>query len=81
MTDCQQFSQLSLEDDHREDCYNLPRSVLDRATTAKLTLESNYRAALQQAIDRNQRYFFFKKNTICRWFKTNTTSTVIELQV
>jgi hypothetical protein len=55
MTEYQQFSQLSLQDEHREDCYNLPRSVLDRATTAKLTLESNYRAALQLAIDRNQR--------------------------
>ncbi|KAI8384442.1 AGC/NDR protein kinase [Radiomyces spectabilis] len=32
-----------------------PRSVLDRATAAKLRLEHNYKAALQQAIERNQR--------------------------
>ncbi|KAI8996882.1 hypothetical protein BDB01DRAFT_7145 [Pilobolus umbonatus] len=34
---------------------DLPRSVIDRATVAKLKIESNYQAALQQVIERNQR--------------------------
>ncbi|KAI7866881.1 AGC/NDR protein kinase [Spinellus fusiger] len=32
-----------------------PRSCIDRAATAKLRLEHNYKAQLQQAIERNQR--------------------------
>jgi protein-serine/threonine kinase len=33
-----------------------PRSVLDRATAAKLRLEHYYKTALDQAFERNQRY-------------------------
>lgn len=48
------FHQMSLAD--REDSSNLPRSILDRSTNAKLRLENNYRTILQQAIERNERY-------------------------
>lgn len=48
-----QFSQISLSE--REDSSNLPRSILDRSTNAKLRVENNYRTILQQAIERNER--------------------------
>lgn len=54
--DYQVFEHLSIQDDTmREDYCNLPRSVLDRATSAKLKLENNYKAVLQEAIERNER--------------------------
>lgn len=43
------------ENSIREEASQFPRSVLDRATTAKLQLENDYQTALQQAIERNQR--------------------------
>lgn len=46
----------AMYDTVREDSQQFPRSVLDRATTAKLQLENDYQASLQQAIERNQRY-------------------------
>ncbi|KAI8066188.1 serine/threonine-protein kinase orb6 [Thamnidium elegans] len=45
----------AMYDTVREDSQQFPRSVLDRATTAKLQLENDYQASLQQAIERNQR--------------------------
>jgi hypothetical protein len=54
MMNYHEFDSLSIHD-RGEFQQNLPRSVLDRATAAKLQLENNYQASLQQAIQRNQR--------------------------
>lgn len=54
----QQQSQTQLSQDpngfHRS-TEGFPRSVLDRATAAKLRLENYYKTALEQAHERNQR--------------------------
>lgn len=54
------------EEANRGSAEEFPRSVLDRATAAKLRLENYYKTALEQAHERNQRLnlFFFESHQL-----------------